>query len=262
MGLSLGNKNIGSIYKGDKSIGKIYLGNKLIFQKSLPFPVLGLQHYWNLNETSGIIGYDSFNNKNLTFNKTGVLNNVGKNNKGIFADGNNNSFGSTTTLNQNFLLPYNISFWFKVDSLSNLGISRLIDIGEPTSSIYHGMVIYLNGSTFNIQFGNGIGVNASARRSFTLNNAFVKDQWYHVSLNVVSLYNITLYINGINSNIPYNSGNATSVDYGDNRFSLFKNYIFGETDNVYIDEVGIWSKNLTLEEVQILYNNGRGSFYK
>lgn len=36
MGLSLGNKNIGSIYKGNKSIGKVYLGNKLIFQKSAP----------------------------------------------------------------------------------------------------------------------------------------------------------------------------------------------------------------------------------
>lgn len=35
MGLSLGNKNIRSIYKGNKSIGKIYLGNKLIFQKSV-----------------------------------------------------------------------------------------------------------------------------------------------------------------------------------------------------------------------------------
>ena len=148
------------------------------------------------------------------------------------------------------------------DPSSSLGVSRLINLGTPTQSKYYGISIYLNLNGFFINFGNGTAENSSARRSYSLSNAFVKGMWHHVSLNVVSLYDITLFINGVNTNISYDSGSATYVNYGNKIFSLFRNGIYTETDNVYIDEVGIWNRTLTLEEVQALYNYGNGNFYE
>lgn len=257
--LKINNKDITGVFIGSNSIHRIYLGQDVVWEK-YTFPTDGLQHYWNLDETSGITAYDSINNKNIRFNDINALNNLGKNNTGAF--GVNFNYGDSAPLSQNFSSPYNLSFWFYVDPSSSLGVSRLINLGTPTQSKYYGISIYLNKYTFNINFGNGTAENSSGRRSYLLNNAFVKGMWHHVSLNVVSLYDITLFINGVNTNISYDSGSASYVNYGNNIFSLFRNGTYTETDNVYIDEVGIWNRPLTLEEVQALYNYGNGSFYE
>ena len=256
--LKINNKDITGVFIGSNSIHRIYLGQDVVWEK-YTFPTDGLQHYWNLDETSGTIAYDSINNKNIRFNDINALNNFGKNNTGAFSF--NLIYGDSAPLSQNFSSPYNISFWFYVDPSSSLGVSRLINLGTPTQSKYYGIRIYLNNYTFNINFGNGTVESSGGRRSYLLSNAFVKGMWHHVSLNVVSLYDITLFINGVNTNISYNSGSASSVNYGNKIFSLFRNGTYTETDNVYIDEVGIWNRTLTLEEVQALYNYGNGSFY-
>lgn len=257
--LKINNKDITGVFIGSNSIHRIYLGQDVVWEK-YTFPTDGLQHYWNLDETSGTIANNSISYHYITFNNANALNNFGKNNTGVFSE--NSNYGDSTSLPQNFSSPYNISFWFYVDPSSNLGVSRLINLGTPTSSKYYGISIYLNLNGFFINFGNGLAENSSGRRSYSLNNAFVTGMWHHVSLNVVSLYDITLFINGVNTNISYESGGATNVNYGNKIFSLFRNAIYTDTDNVYIDEVGIWNKPLTLEEVQALYNNGNGKFYE
>ena len=56
--LKINNKDITGVFIGSNSIHRIYLGQDVVWEK-YTFPTNGLQHYWNLDETSGITAYDS-----------------------------------------------------------------------------------------------------------------------------------------------------------------------------------------------------------
>lgn len=87
-------------------------------------------------------------------------------------------------------------------------------------------------------------------------------KWVHVVVTVdVSEKTITFYKNSVQLVTTHAAQNATSIYNGNANFLLGAGYWGGTYEQFFdgmIDEVGVWSKVLTAEEVKQLYNNKQG----
>lgn len=236
--------------------GKAFLG------QPIPNPILiDLQSYWKLDETSGTVANDSVGSITGTL-ESGFFTSDGKLDYGYArtSDGDGIStgqvayvpiFGSTHTWN----------VWFK-KTIDADTILRTFIVNQDDSSQ----------AIFNFSYQSGkLLVSIS---NIGLSNNLECHATYTPTLGEWDMFTISYNGNGFTSgvNIYINSiiqgKTITSDDLSSNTVPL-KNLWLGsssawtESNRLYgvLDEVGIWNRILTQQEVTELYNNGNALAY-
>ena len=196
--------------------------------------------YWKLDNSSWV---DSTGNGYTLIDSGGVTNGTG------IVGGDAVLNGSNNLTNNSFSLPNNseftISGWVNFTDYTNSD-GRFIFSGSNRGDLFFGFHPYNNWL--------GIGRNQEAWDT-TFSYEFNNDTWYHVAVTNDNV-NVCLYLNGVlvstqNTAASYSIAGGINIgSQGD------RNYINGS-----IDEVGVWTRALTTNEVYNLYYNGSGNTY-
>ena len=243
--------------------------------KALPFqPYMGLQSYWNFDEVSGSTAHDLVGGADGVIVGDATLNTAGKIDSGFKtneADAAGLDLGNTPNL-FNISNSFTFSTWlYYINHSSNDSFGEILALmtrQSGTASTNEGIAI-------------GIGDDKLYLRKSTVNKVVVffnhvrtastipKNQWLHVVVTNRDT-NTFIYINGVSvtlenvgSGVP--AGNVSFDTDSTNRNSIMTSWLnrngprFGLEGS--IDELGIWNRVLTPQEVEQLYNEGAGKFY-
>lgn len=239
------NVNFKSSVGQGKSLffGKSNDGKKTLFKKALPPPPLtwetqNLIAFWKLDNLT-----DSSSNANNLVNVNNVQFVAGKIGNCAEFNGNNSIWqGLRGAIALNSAQNFTISFWANPYANVNGAIISAIDsngIIFRIRNLSNGSLRIIDGSNNNLSFTN----------SFTIGT------WRHyVWIKAGAITKV--YINGIErSNGPFAfSFTKTTTEIGiGNTPNFFQEGFAGR-----IDSVGIWQRELSLEEIQRLYNSGTG----
>jgi hypothetical protein len=201
----------------------------------------------NANDESGNGNNGTVNGATLTTDRFGNVN------KAYSFDGVNDFIGTNLSgiTGQN---SRTISFWFNSNNNTS-GIKTMVGYGEHASAVPQG-------SRFDCTIENGrpsidIGYTFA---SYTVNN--VQNNWKFYTVAYASSYGTTvqainLYIDGVlqqnpsilNTSISINTGNLYKVFFG----APYTNPS-GNSFNGNLDDIGIWNRVLTQQEITALYN--------
>ena len=211
-----------------------------------------LVSYWKLDETSGTRA-DSHGSNDLTDNNT-VGYGTGKISNGAdFEQGNGDESLSIADASQSGLdITGDMSFsmWIKIESYPG---PSMVPLGKPGAYI---TVLDYNNFSFVVYDASSNATSYTDPSVYTAGS-----NWYHiVGVYDSSTPSMTIYLNGSDGSATQNSADASSIANTANPFYLGANGTTNEFDGI-IDEVGIWSRQLTSDEVTELYNSGDGLDY-
>jgi len=201
--------------------------------------------YYKLDEATGDV-VDSTENYNGT--NYGATRGVsGKIEEAFSFNGSSDYVLTTHPLTSN---PFSVSIWFKTD-VNNA--SKAISQGVGTSGRERFSIRDYNGNLM-IRQDRDSGGNLA-----TGSTALSTDTWYHVVI-VSNSAGFTAYLNNVeecslvNADALYTGSNIGLVFGAGPRVADF--FFSGD-----LDEVGIWDRELTEEEISELYNSGNGLSY-
>ena len=214
--------------------------------------VTGLVGHWKFNETSGTTAEDSSGSGNTgTLSSPAPLWVSGKLSNSLSFNGSNNYVTVLNTASLNFGTgDFSIACWFKVNALPNAW-KGLVSKGASGSPGYAMSISLDNKLTADIQ-----GVLGSNQHANCAGSTITANAWQHGVIVFKRNDQIYVYRNG--SPVcasSYYTGNDSSVTRATNVF-------LGSHDstqwylNGYLDDVRIYSRALTAEDVRILYNGG------
>lgn len=210
----------------------------------------GLVSYWKLDEISGDQVYDSYGNINgvssgVTISQFGKINH-----SCLFSGGTNIDFGNPQDLVSES--GGTISAWFFLnDNDSHVLISKgnyTTDRNGFVCSVYSSQPGYLS-----------VGLELANSSSYVLAGYGIidfNDSWAFYTATWDGNY-LTCYINGVAGNpaeqtlIP--SVNVNNLTFGKDNVTISRAYDYF---NGLIDEVAIWNRALTQEEITEVYNKG------
>lgn len=216
-----------------------------------------LVSYWKLDEASGTRA-DSHGSNNLTDNNT-VTSTTGKiGNAALFnavdADNEYLSKSSPSSIptgsgDRTIAGWINFSALRGTDSYQTIFSSGVQSVGNDEFTF----VVWENGS------GNEyLAVDRYGARQSSNDIVASTSTWYHVAV-VMSSSNLTFYLNGSAHGTAtggtYNTVATSTLQIG-KRFADT-----GSDFRGYIEELGVWSKALTSDEITDLYNSGSGLAY-
>jgi lysophospholipase L1-like esterase len=219
--------------------GLNYLAEKYVFPKltqlidvappsgpSESVLLTGLESYYKLDETSGNAKDETGNNPGIV--SSSVTRTAGKVNGGYLFDGNTDfiSLSKSSTLK-----TATYSFWIRISAIND----DLLILGNDP---YYSRIFI--GSKNNLK----LETNTNGQE-FAFYNSFELNTWYHVVL-VRNNDNLTFYRNGIPVGTSSISGSAN--------LTLRQIGFNGRSFRGVIDEVGIWSRALTAQEVALVCN--------
>jgi hypothetical protein len=208
----------------------------------------GLVSYYSLDETSGAVidlhGSNNGTNNGATTNVTGQIETA------YDFDGSNDGIdlpnGSDT------LEPSTISFWMKTNSTNDNVLMQFVD-NSNTKNYYFRINMAGSSNKFRAVYYNGVS-DTILTSSSDVNDGL----WKHIVVTRDDT-NAEIFINGVSdvSTSTYTNGDVG----GDIRTIGY----FGLSDILYfdgkIDEVGIWNRTLTADDISDLYNFGNGLAY-
>ena len=161
---------------------------------------------------------------------------------------------------------FSISMWVSFADLSNNSVlqSPISSISYNGTSIW-GFLCYTTGNSLDFKIFNG----TLTAVTLTDSNVGSTNTWYNYVIVRKGSTSTKIYKNGTlvafntsTTNPVYNSGNMRpsigAATYGPLFSNLTQYYM---TNGSKIDEVNIWTKELTPTEVTELYNAGTGKFY-
>lgn len=219
---------------------------------------VGLKNYWGFDEGSGTVGYDNASWNNFTINSPATFRA-----SSASCVHNNCLHATTATENATGVIlqgdnsgAYTISFWLKPAPWANYNaiLWNANNGGQPFSDGEFGIIYGGSGTSIEMRTGNTNGPDNTP----PLND----NAWNHVVFKMTNGNPIQLWVNGVNA---YNSSSQTYTSFINQNLM-----IFGATgavgwgngiSNTYIDELAIWNRSLTNNEVLDLYNNGTGLFF-
>lgn len=212
----------------------------------------GLSAYWKFEETNGtnVSVVSEVNNVTLnslitssTMGQTGKIDNCF-----TYAVGNDYVASADVSLLQMGTSDCAISAWIYPTTLTNSeGGYGLPVCGGTTGS----MILFVQSTTGKLVFG-AISVN-----TVTSNLVVTANNWHHVAASYDQTANeVTVWLDGVSETISF-STTFTAGTYliGQSAFNTSNEFV-GK-----IDELGIWKRKLTSNEVLSLYNSGDGFAY-
>lgn len=220
----------------------------------------GLVSYWPLDEEGGTRN-DVLGGNNLIDNNT-----VEKNNgiQGLSADFGESDIGTlsiedTAQNGLNITGDLSFSLWVKPESFSDGSQILLAKWRHATNNQYH---VHLDSERISIILDDKCTgynyVGRSWQHSMTIGN------WYHIVISYEALSgSAEAFINdvslGVVTGLPNSIANCSAkFVLGMRDDSLSSSYYF----DGLMDEVGLWNRALTAEEVAKLYNDGKGLPYE
>jgi len=215
----------------------------------------GIVSYYKLNETSGEV-IDSANlnngiNNGATRGVVGIIDNAfdfeSSNHEYVsINDGGNLSFN-------NDIENYSMGLWFKTESK---GVNKELIIDRTNSGSPASYRCNIN-IIDQVHCGSWDGQMAIDTYTSTLVSS---DNWHYLTF-VSNITHSKIYLDGNLEDTKINNNGDTSNLEG----SYIGRYSSGDQDIHYfdgeIDEVGIWDRALSNNEIQRLYNNGNGLSY-
>ena len=217
-------------------------------------PTNGLVGYWPFN---GNANDESGNGNNGTVNGASLAaDRFGNGNEAYSFDG-VDDFIDISSLNNSAYAPVTYSLWFNANQLvvvdmplgnqvsligrDQAGIPNQGDLGiwnDPANSINQ-QLIYYTGNTAQL-------FNFTPTINLWYNLVFVYSSDYTMSIFIDGQFigNVVFDGSGLTANIPFRIGAGTGFDGVSTRFNW----------NGYIDDIGMWNRALTADEVLALYN--------
>jgi hypothetical protein len=219
----------------------------------------GLQGYWKLDETTGTRADSSGNNNNLTDN-----NSVGY---GSGADAKlvnsanfvaaSSQYLSITDAAQTGLgmqdSSYSASFWVKPAASGTTYIMG--QWGSVSGDRAWNIAMVVDGGTPNITLYNN--ANVTSRQ---LNTAITTGVWYHF----VVVYNYATATASLYKNGAFVGSGSLSANSHDSTAAFTLGAVFdtsGQYCDGYLDEVGVWNRVLSANEIAELYNANKALAY-
>ena len=202
-----------------------------------------LDSYWTLDEASGTTAYDSLGAVNMTNN--GMVVNQGGANK-VLGTAYDNDQGTDYLNYGNFHAhtdPFSYAQWIKPDGLGGRLFNNDVSNTAP------------RGFTFETAADGRIGIYTGIGSSYSATGTLTNNVWNFVVLT----YNGTtvhVYVDAfvkVDAELSFND--VTKVAYIGVRNGGAGPYAG------WMDEIGLWSRELTSDEVTLLYNSGTGITY-
>jgi hypothetical protein len=207
--------------------------------------------------TSGLVGYWKFDEGlgNKTYDKSGY-NNTGNINDsswvagrfGIainFSDGSDYvSCGNDTSLN--ITKELTVDFWVNVHDDAPSGLWPMV-VSKGSQS--NGWVIFQeqNGHNLSFAYYNGTDTNWPSGRPYDLQ----LNKWHHIALTFsVSQNAVKSYLDGV---LQTNDPAMGEISSNTQRFYVGLPWYYGTSFNGSVDEVQIWNRSLSADEVKELY---------
>lgn len=219
-----------------------------------------LVSYWKLDETSGNAS-DSVGSNTLTNNNT-VAYNTGKINNG--ADGGSSNTDKCLTRDGNtpvgisysqFATAWTLSLWVKE---TTQGANKVFAGMQVRSGSTQRRNLFLNSNSGVLR----VNVFDGSGNTYNTSQTFNTDTWYHVILTYGGS-TIKVYVN--NSEVLSQARTfSAQTDTQAGGFGLLCDRQNGGSFNHFsglVDEVGLWSRVITSNEVSELYNGGEGLSY-
>ena len=214
-------------------------------------PTNGLVGWWpfngNANDESGNNNNGTVNGAKLTADRNGIVNSA------YSFDGVDDYIESKNAINLTGNLPRTISLWFNINTYIN-GWSNIINFGQPCPNNNTSNSLMIEGST-----------EKNTRLIFKANGT--NDDFSYTPISDKIWYNFVWSFDGVKSKIYLNSINYTNAnktlnttlttlkigfDYTSLNCSSF-HYIFNKAFNGSIDDIAIYNRALTQEEITNLY---------
>jgi len=150
---------------------------------------------------------------------------------------------------------FSVSAWVKTSGTSKHQTYMGIDMVETGNRGLFYFKKHID-DYFNFSVSNNSGGDSTATSSFIPNTT----EWYHL-VGVFDGVSVKLYINGnLEESVPFTGSIATATQDLTIGCGYFSDNKVDFVDGL-IDEVGIWSRALTVSEVSELYNGGDGLAY-
>lgn len=177
---------------------------------------------------------------------------TGKINGGGNFNGSNNYVRSSANVPITGNAAMTISIWVKFGELGG-GYRAITDFGGTGTLQGFGIFQGATGA------GSILIAYYGGHNAYTATGVVTTGQWYHlVAVHQPGDYSTTtsLYINGVPQSLTYNSSGTPNVTAG--RLYAGSDGAAEYSNQVVIDEVGVWSRALSASEVSTLYNAGSG----
>ena len=175
-------------------------------------------------------------------------------------------------LTEGYTKSFTISFWFKANSIS--GTWNVLFDASNYTSFTSGIRIYLNSNNYIYMYYYNNASSSDYR--YSLNGTFTDDKWrlltfvytYKLHSNDVFTYDFRFYENGILNNITSSSG-ATNSGVDEQIIKSDSSYGFqiGHSaegteypNEGYYDDLRIYDKALSAEEVELLYQRNNQNY--
>jgi len=218
-----------------------------------------LVSYYKLDGTTGVVvdelGTNDGTNYGATRGVTGIINNA------FEFDGTNDYVISDFDLDD---YPFSFSGWFYIPEGSSGGV--VMTISDITAPNRH---VYISASEINETITLLVRMDPSGSEEYAyiikdIESINLVEKWIHVTGVWVSSSERYLYVNGEIVTGGDDTKQTNSFNTNINKFVLGRRYTSYGTQNYFdgkIDEVGIWSRALTSNEITTLYNSGSGLTY-
>jgi hypothetical protein len=237
-------------------------GNKKI---STGFSTRGLVGYWKLNTiNSSNYTLDDSERGNAGQTVTGGEDVFSKQVSGKFGNGlkfdGADDYVSITNQNYFMTIPFSFSAWFNLNQLASDKGGAWETIAESSCSIdpwRSWTLVVNNGGGWNNKIRFDVYDSGKTLHDFASNSAVSINTWYHAVVTIESNGDMKMYVNGVLQTDTANTGSiwTTSCPH------FLVGSIYGSTGfNGTIDEVKIYPRALTAEEVQEDYNPKQSDF--
>lgn len=201
--------------------------------------------YYKLDESSGnaadSVGSNTLTNSSVTYASAKINNGAVFNGSAKY-----DSVTGTFPASGNF----SMSFWYYGNAASGL-------IAGDWTIAKRNIFVNMTSNSIALYRGDG-GTNQSAAP--TTSTTIANNTWTHVVFTQSGTTG-TVYLNGVSnatSNLTYTGGASTTNTVN---FGYYNNGAPSAYITATLDEIGIWSRELTSTEVTSLYNSGAGLQY-
>lgn len=212
-----------------------------------------LVSYYKLDSTADSVGSNTLtNNGTVTFG-TGKLGNAA-----VFTSSSQSLSLASSVFDFERTDSFSFSTWIYLNGLTT---TQMIISKQGNSSPYKGYNFAVTSSgQIDVELINDGGSNFIA--GVTATGLITTGKWFHVAMvysGTSLLSGIIIYINGIAYSVS-GSGTLSSSIKNSSPFNIGNRSTFTNFDGL-IDEVGIWSRALTADEISQIYNSNRGNAY-
>lgn len=208
----------------------------------------GLAGHWKLDETTGVTAVDATGNNNGTLVNSPTWNSNGAIGGSLRLDDASSQYVDIGDVLE-LPLPITMAAWVRLDSVA--GAYTIVTNDKDNAANHSGVWMQTNGDQLMISYGDGNASGSASRRTLASPaGVLTVDTWHHVVGVVRGATDMNLYVDGTDVGGTYSgSGGAIQYNTGHTVISSSPYPLPG-----LVDDVRIYSRDLSATEVQNLYN--------